>query len=127
MKKLLGCVVCLCALLGYTNISYGAEQDKFQRTFELAKNGDAEAQYILGEMYWKGEGVPQDDKKSAEWFEKAAAQGKASAQLNLGMMYEYGKGVQQDKSVAKEWFGKACDNGREGGCKNYARLNEAGY
>lgn len=111
MKKLLICVVCLCALLGYTNISYGTEQDEFQRTFELAQNGDAEAQYIIGLMYKDGKGVQKDIKKAAEWFEKAAAQGNADSQNHIGIMYYLGYGVQKDIKKAIEWFEKAAVQG----------------
>ena len=52
-----------------------------------AEQGDAQAQFNLGEMYRTGEGVAQDYKEAAAWFRKAADQGDAQAQLNLGVMY----------------------------------------
>lgn len=36
--------------------------------------GDALVQSILGDMYRKGEGVPQDYRLAAIWFRKAAEQ-----------------------------------------------------
>ena len=50
----------------------------------LADQGDATAQYDLGLMYAKGQGVPQDYAEAVKWFRKAADQGDASAQYNLG-------------------------------------------
>ena len=41
----------------------------------LAEQGDAKAQYNLGVMYAKGEGVAQDYAQAAEWYNLAAAQG----------------------------------------------------
>ena len=69
-------------------------------TFEewelLAKQGIAEAQYNLGLMYSKGEGVPSDDKETVKWYRLAAEQRITGAQSNLGLMYEKGQGVEQD-------------------------------
>jgi len=66
-------------------------------TFEewelLAKQGIAEAQYNLGLMYSKGEGVPIDDKEAVKWYRLAAEQRITGAQSNLGLMYEKGQGV----------------------------------
>ncbi len=46
---------------------------------KAAEQGDATAQYNLGKMYFKGQGVTQDYKESAKWFTKAAEQGYAGA------------------------------------------------
>jgi len=46
---------------------------------ELADQGNANAQYNLGFMYRKGQGVPQDYATAARWYHKAADQGKTSA------------------------------------------------
>ena len=42
---------------------------------DLAKKGDAKAQYNLGIMYDNGEGVRQDKKRAKEWFGKACDNG----------------------------------------------------
>ena len=94
---------------------------------ELASKGNVGAQYNLGVMYAKGEGVKQDYFKAKEWYEKAAAQGHAKAQYNIGVFYANGEGVKQDYFKAKEWFGKACDGGEQMGCDNYKKLNQKGY
>src|SRR5262249_49419554 len=49
-----------------------------------AELGDAEAQNYVGEIYLKGLGTDPDYAKSAEWFDKAAAQGSRRARINLG-------------------------------------------
>jgi TPR repeat protein len=41
----------------------------------LAKQGHAHAQFMLGVMYRKGQGVPQDDAESVRWSRKAAEPG----------------------------------------------------
>jgi len=40
----------------------------FRELNTLATNGDALAEYLLGLMYVKGEGVPQDFKQAEYWF-----------------------------------------------------------
>src|SRR3989344_196759 len=73
-----------------------------------ANSGDADAQFNLGVMYNKGEGVPEDAAKAVEWFQKAAAQGHDKAQLALGLIYEDGgEGVSKDAAKAAEWWEKA--------------------
>ncbi len=69
----------------------------------LAKQGHAHAQSILGVMYRKGQGVPQDDAESVRWSRKAAEQGIAGAQRNLGVMYSQGRGVSRDYVQGYMW------------------------
>ncbi len=73
----------------------------------LAKQGNAKAQFKLGRMYHFGWGVPQDNAKAAEWYDKAAEQGYAEAQFNLGFMYDDGLGVPQDYALAHMWYNLA--------------------
>ena len=77
----------------------------------LAEQGNAQAQYILGAMYAKGQGVPQDYGEALKWYHKAAAQGHANAQSNLGLMYSKGQGVPQDFAAAVKWYRKAVKQG----------------
>jgi hypothetical protein len=46
---------------------------------KAAEQGDAAAQYNLGAMYFRGQGITQDYKESAKWFTKAAEQGYTGA------------------------------------------------
>ena len=52
----------------------------------LAKQGYADAQFNLGIMYEKGQGVPRDDKTAVKWYRLAAEQGYDYAQNNLKNM-----------------------------------------
>ena len=76
-----------------------ATQGDFKTAFEkwkpLAKKGNALAQFNMGLMYDKGEGVKRNYKKAVRWYKLAAKQGVASAQFNLGVLYSKGKGVRQ--------------------------------
>ncbi len=73
----------------------------------LANQGNAEAQFNLGVMYDKGEGVPQDDTEAVKWYRKAAEQGYAEAQYSLGLMYVKGWGVPQGHVRTHMWFNLA--------------------
>ena len=70
----------------------------------LAKQGIAEAQYNLGLMYSRGEGVPRDDKEAMRWYRLSAEQGFAESQTNLGLMYGKGQGVPRDDKEAMRWY-----------------------
>jgi hypothetical protein len=77
----------------------------------LAEQGNAEAEYKLGRMYAKGEGVPQDYMQAVEWFRKAADHGNAYGQNAMGTMYAYGTGVPQDYVQAIAWYHRAAEQG----------------
>ena len=77
----------------------------------LAKQGDASAQFKLGLMYGKGQGVTQNLKEAVAWYRKAAKQGKVEAQNNLGLMYEFGLGVTKDYKEAIKLYRKAAEQG----------------
>ena len=77
----------------------------------LAEQGIADAQFYLGQMYVKGEGVPQNDKTAIKWYRLAAKQGLASARFSLGVMYEKGKEVPQHYKTAVKWYRLAAERG----------------
>lgn len=81
-----------------------------QESAVLVKNadsGDQEAQVKLGIIYVKGEGVPKDDTKAFEYFQKAAIQGSSMGQLYLADRYKSGIGVAKDIAKAVDWYQKS--------------------
>ena len=82
-----------------------AEAVKWYRL--AADQGNADAQYNLGVMYYTGQGVPQDHVQAVKWFRLAADQGLASAQFFLGLMYAKGEGVPQNYVQAHMWLNLA--------------------
>lgn len=52
----------------------------------LAINGDADAQFNMGQAYKLGRGVPVDFKLAEGWYRKAAEQGHFQAEDNLGLI-----------------------------------------
>jgi len=76
-----------------------------------AEQGDAEAQLQLGMRYAMGDGVIQNDKEAAKWFERAAKQGLAEAQYQFGLVLLQGRGVVQDYRAAFHWIEKPAQRG----------------
>jgi hypothetical protein len=118
----------LALLLGSTGTSWGADFMKGLAAYQsgdyatalrefrpLAEQGDADAQFNLGLMYYNGLGVPQDYKTAVKWYTLAAEQGIVDAQYNLGWMYYKGQGVSQDYVYAHMWRNVVAFNGYETG------------
>ncbi len=78
---------------------------------QLADQGHAKAQFNLGYMYNKGQGVPLDYAVAVRWLRKAADQGDAWAQVKLGLVYEEGQGVTQDYVQAHMWYNLSAAKG----------------
>jgi len=112
------------ALAAYNRGDYATAFQEFER---LAEQGDANAQYNLGFMYAKGEGVPQDYAQAYHWYSKAAEQGHAFAQFILGVMYEKGWGVPQDHAQAVAWYRKAAEQGHASAQSNLGFMYEKGW
>tara|TARA_B110000014_G_C20037897_1_gene539265 strand:- start:315 stop:893 length:579 start_codon:yes stop_codon:yes gene_type:complete len=71
----------------------------------LAETSDhGHAQYFMGVMYQKGQGVNQDFKKASDWYRKASEKAIPQAQYKLGELYFNGQGVPKDYESAYIWF-----------------------
>lgn len=77
----------------------------------LADKGYPFAQFNLGVLYDEGKGMPEDNAKAMEWYQKAAEQGFPQAQVNLGIMYEQGEGTPADPVRAYFWYALAESQG----------------
>lgn len=96
------------ACLAVCSSAGGSELDALK---ERAARGDAEAQFQLGRAYFRGEGMPKDEKKAFEWTEKSAQQENADAMTNLGFFYTQGIGVEKSEAKAVEWFRRGAEEG----------------
>ena len=96
---------------GFEASTRGDYQTAFKLWLSLAEQGNASAQFNLGNMYANGQGVKQDDFEAVKWFRQAAEQGYTDAQFNLGVMYAKGQGVKQDDVEAVKWYRKAAEQG----------------
>jgi uncharacterized protein len=59
---------------------------RFEWSRLSAKQGNAEAQLLLGLIYHNGLGVLQDNKEAAKWYRLAAEQGKSEAKKQLNIL-----------------------------------------
>ena len=78
---------------------------------EAATQGDVRAQFEVGIMHEKGQGVVQDYAEASRWLRKAAKQGQAVAMYRLGKMAEIGKGMPKDLIEAYVWLNLAVARG----------------
>ena len=73
----------------------------------LAQNGDADAQFNLGQAYRLGRGAPIDLGAAQIWFERAAGKGHIDAQTTLGLLlFQNG-----NHAGAVRWLKAASDKG----------------
>ena len=116
---LLALIMCLLNS-GLTRADFQAGLDAYERKDyntaleewqPLAQKGESNAQFRLGEMYFKGEGVPQDYAVAIEWYRKAAEQGHAESQFRLAGMYSRGEGVIENDKEALKWYRTAAEQG----------------
>ena len=71
---------------------------------QAAASGYAPAISRLGDLYYAGDGVQQNDKQALKWYEKAAQQGFHMAMMQAGRMYYLGRGTKQDYNKAMTLF-----------------------
>jgi uncharacterized protein YecT (DUF1311 family) len=88
-------------------------KDGIHKLEKYAKNGNAQAEYVLGNDYYFGQGVPQNRAKAKYWFKKSAAQGNVDAENNLGVIYSDGLDGLKSENDAKAtyWWKKAAAQG----------------
>jgi TPR repeat protein len=124
----------------------------FRDNLENAEAGQVDAQYEVGIMYLKGQGVKQNREKAAQWLKSAAdsghdqaaaklrrmqdkqkkfaelvkkaESGDAAVQHEVAMMYLKGIGVAMNEHEARKWLAKAADQGHQ---KSITRLGIVSY
>ncbi len=90
---------------------------RIARESEAAENGQADAQYRLGQHYRNGTILDDYYGKSAHyWYQKAAEQGHPQAQLALAELYAIGidplnSQKQQHEKLAAYWYRRAAEQG----------------
>ena len=96
---------------GYAAYKAGDYQTAIEEFTPLAEAGNSNIQYVLGEWYDNGEGVPQDHTEAVKWYRLAADQGNATAQYNLAVKYADGTGVAMDYKEANKLYRLASEQG----------------
>jgi TPR repeat protein len=90
----------------------GNFKEAFKILRPLAKNGDSEAQKMLGIMYDYGHGVKADSEKALVWYLRSAEQGHPAVQYQVGAKYFRGDGVRQDYQEAAKWWEMSANGGQ---------------
>lgn len=93
------------------------EGDKaaFDQLRTMAEKGDPEAEFFIGDFYYKGYSsfhktdlhLEPDNAAALKWWRKAAEQGNGKAQEQLGLMYSRGIGIPTDYAEAYFWISLA--------------------
>jgi TPR repeat protein/Flp pilus assembly protein TadD len=126
MKSRKQAIILFCSLilLIFPALSHAGKIDELG---SKAEQGQAEAQFNLGDAYYSGKGTGKSLEQAFFWYEKAALQGHAKAQRALGAMYELGKGpAPKEPEKAAYWYGKAAEQGLARAQTNLGILYETG-
>jgi hypothetical protein len=86
-----------------------------------AQNLDG-AQFLLGGMYYLGQGVAEDYAEALRLNQLAAAQGHSTALFNVAVYHERGHGVRKNKAAAIRWYRRAQAAGDPGAAAALQRL-----
>lgn len=102
-------------LAGIYRRGLGVPRDyaKAMELYKKAAPADPLAEYSVGMMHYRGQGVKEDPAEAVKWFDKAAGRGLPQAMLAMGVAYEKGKGVPGEQASAAKWY-------RMAAAKNYA-------
>ena len=110
-------VVCLLLLLfagiaradfndGVVSYIAGDYETAYNTMISIAKTDESNAlaQYYLGMMCLKGQGVEKNYEEAGKWFRKAAENRLPQAQYQLANLYTEGEGVPRDFEFAYIWY-----------------------
>ena len=78
---------------------------------KAADQGNTEAQYLLGECCFYGNGLEENEEEAVKWWLKAAKKGHAESQFWLGNCYYMGQGVEENLKEAAKWYQAAAEQG----------------
>src|ERR1017187_1417164 len=93
LSSLAAKLLVVCVIVDYYPHTGHASVPDVQQLQVKAQKGFVAQQIELAEAYFTGEGVAQDAKQAAYWFQKAAEAGNPEAQNLVGYLYEAGVGV----------------------------------
>ncbi len=94
---------------GIAAVDRGDYETALRELRPLVEQGHTEAEFLLGALYYEGQGVKQDYAEAAALFRRAAEKGLARAQYYLGAMYSKGAGVEKSAAESIRWYRKAAE------------------
>jgi len=93
---------------------------------EPCSQGDGRSCFMLGSLYYGGQGVRPNLEYSANLFQQSCTAGFTRGCGQLGESYLFGEGVPKDIIKAREILEKACDAGYGPGCFNVGIMHRKG-
>jgi serine/threonine protein kinase len=94
--------------------------------YQICTGGNGMACNRLGDMSYRGQGLPRSKTGAMNWYSMACDEGNADGCLSLGTMYFLGQGVAKDDFRAVASYSKACELGLARGCILLGNLYEHG-
>lgn len=91
----------------YTAWSRADYQSALRVWLERAREGNAEAQHYVGQIFEQGLGRAPDFEEALSWYRLAAEQGYTRSMVSIGYFYERGLGVEADPNEALRWYRRA--------------------
>ncbi len=80
------------------------------------ERGDGESCFLLGSLYYAGEGVPKDSARAFALLQQACSSGWWRGCSGLAECYRTGTGTAVDNALAIENFDKGCERGVASSC-----------
>jgi TPR repeat protein len=97
---------------GFILLRQALQKQSIDDIKQAAEGGDAEAQYLLGIAYSKGEGVAADPERTGYWLRRSATRGFSRAQFAYGQRLYWGWGeTEPNKTEGFDWWMVASENG----------------
>lgn len=97
----------MCQCYYWDNRERGMHREAVKWYEKLAKLGEEEAMYRLGECFRDKNSGKRSCRKSFLWYKRAAERGHKEAMEELGGCYQRGIGTKKDLANAAEWYEKA--------------------
>ena len=98
---------------------------KFVYAQRAAKQGNARAQFDLGLMYAKGDGVQRNEREAFKWFHKSARNNYTEAKFYMGLSFAEGRGVKKQAQLARYWFKLAAKAGHRQAMAHLASIERS--
>ena len=113
-------------IMGLRNLDAGDSVAAFQWLEKAALQGQPVAEYSLGTLYERGQGVTASPALAVKWYLAAANQGNRKAMHNLAVAYAEGSAGAKNTQEAARWFAQAAALGLSDSQFNLAVLYERG-
>jgi Sel1 repeat len=114
---------------GCANLLRTVQEDKGSVFQSACDGGDGESCFLLGSLYFSGEGVPKNPARAYALLQRSCSLGWWRGCSGLAECYRAGVGTAADGTVAIEYFDKACEYGIASSCFSafsmYRALNES--